>query len=116
MDKELREYLKGFKGELKNHIEMFLDANTEQLKQYTERCIEKSLSTKTEELKRHTSAVYEEFQKRIEIVVEGHEVPDRKIDELKEDITSELKEHRLMTKTLFKDLDYRLKVLERAKS
>ncbi|MBI5408961.1 MAG: hypothetical protein HZA14_06315 [Nitrospirae bacterium] len=97
MEKELKEYLEGLKKDIKKHIDV-------------------SLSSKTEEINRHAKVIYEEFQKRIEIVVEGHEVLDRKIDELKEDIAAELKENRLMTKTLFKDLDYRLKVLERAKT
>ncbi|MEK6691527.1 MAG: hypothetical protein AABY78_09560 [Nitrospirota bacterium] len=93
MDKELREYL----DELKTHI--------------TE-----SFNTKADDLNRQVGIVFEEFQKRIDLVVEGHEVLDRKIDELKEEIVFELKEIRAMMKTLFKDLDHRLKVLERKKS
>ncbi|MBI4691330.1 MAG: hypothetical protein HY754_13860, partial [Nitrospirae bacterium] len=57
----------------------------------------------------------EEFQRRIDLVVEGHEVLDRKIDELKEEMTFELKEIKSLTKTLFKDLDHRVKVLERTR-
>lgn len=93
MDKELREYL----DELKTYI--------------TE-----SFNTKADDLNRQVGIVFEEFQKRIDLVVEGHEVLDRKIDELKEEIVFELKEIRAMMKTLFKDLDHRLKVLERKKS
>ncbi|MBI4686575.1 MAG: hypothetical protein HY756_02175 [Nitrospirae bacterium] len=89
MDKETREYLEGLKNEI---------------------------IKSSEDLKRHTSVVYEEFQKRIEVFVEGYEVLDRKIDDLKEEITFELKEIRAIMKTLFKDLDHRLKVLERIKS
>jgi hypothetical protein len=93
MDKELREYL-------------------EELKTY----ITESFNTKADDLNRQVGIVFEEFQKRIDLVVEGHEVLDRKIDELKEEIVFELKEIRAMMKTLFKDLDHRLKVLERKKS
>jgi hypothetical protein len=93
MDKELREYL-------------------EELKTY----ITESFNTKADYLNRQVGIVFEEFQKRIDLVVEGHEVLDRKIDELKEEIVFELKEIRAMMKTLFKDLDHRLKVLERKKS
>lgn len=93
MDKELREYL-------------------EELKTY----ITESFNTKADDLNRQVEIVFEEFQKRIDLVVEGHEVLDRKIDELKEEIVFELKEIRAMMKTLFKNLDHRLKVLERKKS
>lgn len=96
MDKEIREYLEGLKKEIK-------------------KLLDESFTTRAEEIKRHSSVIYEGFQKRIDLVVEGHDVLDRKIDELKEDITSELREIRLTIKTLFKDLDYRLKVLERTK-
>ncbi|MBI4847687.1 MAG: hypothetical protein HY808_03805 [Nitrospirae bacterium] len=95
MDKEMKEYLGGLKEEIKK--------------------LRESFNEKTDELKRHTSAVYEEFQKRIELVVEGHEVLDRKIDELKEEITFELKEVRATMKALYKDMEHRVKVLERAK-
>lgn len=111
MDKELREYLEGFKGELKRHIEESLDTKVGELRQV----IYKEFHAKAEELKQHSGIIYEEFQKRIDLVVECHEVLDRKIDELKEEIASELKETRLMMKTLFKDVDHRVKVLERTK-
>ncbi|MBI4689537.1 MAG: hypothetical protein HY754_04630 [Nitrospirae bacterium] len=96
MDKELREYLEGFKEELKRYIT-------------------DSFNAKAEELSRQVGIISEEFQRRIDLVVEGHEVLDRKIDELKEEMTFELKEIKSLTKTLFKDLDHRVKVLERIK-
>lgn len=77
--------------------------------------ITESFNAKAEDLNRQVGIVFEEFQKRIDLVVEGHEVLDRKIDELKE-VAFELKEIRAMMKTLFKDPDHRLKVLERKKS
>jgi hypothetical protein len=92
MDKELKEYLEGFKEEF-----------------------DKKIDLKTEEIKRHVGIIYEDFQKKIDLVVEGHEVLDRKIDELKEEMGFELKEIKALMKTLFKDLDHRVKVLERTK-
>lgn len=97
MDKEIKEYLDKLKSDLKKHID-------------------DSLHKKAEEINRHTKVIYEEFQKRIELIVEGHEVLDRKIDELKEEISFELKEVRVTMKALYKDMEHRVKVLERAKT
>lgn len=52
------------------------------------------LDAKTEEFKGHGGILYEEFQKRMDLVIEGHEILDRKIDEIKEEISFELKEIR----------------------
>lgn len=93
----MKKYLEGFKGDIKMYME-------------------ESLKSNANEIKRATGIIYEEFQKKIDLIVEGHEVLDGKIDELKEEVTFELKDMRSMVKNLYKELDHRVKVLERARA
>ncbi len=66
----------------------------------------------SEETKRHMGVLAEDYQHKLDIVVEGHQVLNKKIDDLREEVRADIKEVKDLLKLTYSELDKKDRAIE----
>ena len=74
--------------------------------------LQQEIGAKTDEVKRHVGVLYEDFSQKIDLVVEGHQALDQKIDKLDSKMEREFLETRAVIQLSYRQLQQRVETLE----
>ncbi|MEK6726240.1 MAG: hypothetical protein AABY54_06805 [Deltaproteobacteria bacterium] len=66
----------------------------------------------SQETQRYIGVLSEDFQHKLDVVVEGHQVLNKKIDDLREEVKSDIKEVKEMLKLTYRELDKKDQAME----
>ncbi len=117
-EKNAKENLK-LKEEFSNEAQRYWEKNEKQNLKLKEEFVQENLKFKEnltkENLKfmeefsnktqRYIGVLSEDFQHKLDVVVEGHQVLNKKIDDLRDEVRSDIKEVKEMLKLTYRELD-----------
>lgn len=119
MSDEIKKYMKELKDEFRQENLKLKEEFSQENQKYWEKNEKQNLKLKkefSEETQRYIGVLSEDFQHKLDVVVEGHQVLSKKIDDLKEESRKEHEETRSMLKLSYRELDKRDHTLESAHS
>lgn len=119
MSDDIKKYMKELKEEFSNEAQRYWEKNEKQnlklkeelsqkAQRYWEENAKQNLKLKEEfsqETQRYIGVLSEDFQHKLDVVVEGHQVLNKKIDDLRDEVRSDIKEVKEMLKLTYRELD-----------
>ena len=126
MSDDIKKYMKELKEEFSNEAQRYWEKNEKQnlklkeelsqkAQRYWEENAKQNLKLKEEfsqETQRYIGVLSEDFQHKLDVVVEGHQVLNKKIDDLRDEVRSDIKEVKEMLKLTYRELDKKDNAIE----
>ena len=97
MSDDIKKYMKELKEEFSNEAQRYWEKNEKQNLKLKEEF--------SQETQRYIGVLSEDFQHKLDVVVEGHQVLNKKIDDLRDEVRSDIKEVKEMLKLTYRELD-----------
>lgn len=104
-----------FKEELSNENQKRMEEYSKEnikLSEDFQRKLDLTKAEISEETKRHMGVLAEDYQHKLDIVVEGHQVLNKKIDDLREEVRADIKEVKDILKLTYSELDKKDRAIE----
>jgi uncharacterized phage infection (PIP) family protein YhgE len=97
MSDEIKKYMKELKEEFSQENLKFKEEIAKQNLKFREEF--------SNDAQRYIGVLSEDFQHKLDVVVEGHQVLNKKIDDLRDEVRSDIKEVKEMLKLTYRELD-----------
>jgi len=108
MSADIKKYMKELKEEFTQENLKLKEEFSQEAQRYWEKNEKENLKFMEEfsnKTQRYIGVLSEDFQHKLDVVVEGHQVLNKKIDDLRDDVRSDINEVKEMLKLTYRELD-----------